>query len=301
MKKQAVNSSPPLSKEDLHRVRKIQLKMDHIATDLLAGMYRSRFKGRGMEFEEVREFQQGDEVRSVDWNVTARMGTPFVKLFREERELTVILLVDISASTRFGSHNQLKSTILSEIGAGLAFSGIKNQDKIGLILYSDHVEHYLPPAKGVRHVLRLIRDIIAFPAKGRGTNLENALNFLGKVQKKEAVIFLLSDFLSEENKEAELRAISRKHDLIAIAVQDPLEKHMPNVGLLPILDLETGKEELIDTTAPSLNIHLSENFSENLKIAKKQIEKSGGSWVQVKTDVSYLGALRQFFMQKRKM
>ena len=300
MKKQTVNS-PPLSKEDLHRVRKIQLKMDHIATDLLAGMYRSRFKGRGMEFEEVREFQQGDEVRSVDWNVTARMGTPFVKLFREERELTVILLVDISASMRFGSRNQLKSTILSEIGAGLAFSGIKNQDKIGLILYSDHVEHYLPPVKGVRHVLRLIRDIIAFPVKGKGTNLENALNFLGKVQKKEAVIFLLSDFLSEDNKEAELRAIARKHDLIAIAVQDPLEKHLPNVGLLPILDLETGNEELIDTGSTSLNSTLSESFGEHLKLSKKQIEKSGGSWVQVRTDVPYLGTLRKFFMQKRKM
>lgn len=293
--------SPPLSKEDLKRVRKIQLKMDHIATDLLAGMYRSRFKGRGMEFEEVREFQQGDEMRSVDWNVTARMGTPYIKLFREERELTVILLVDISASTRFGSHNQLKSTILSEIGAGLAFSGIKNQDKIGLILYSDEVEHYLPPAKGVRHVLRLIRDLIAFPAKGRGTNLENALTFLGKVQKKEAVVFLLSDFLSEESKEAELRAIAKKHDLIAISVQDPLEKHLPSVGLLPILDLETGKEELIDTSSSSLNASLSENFTKNMSIAKKQIEKSGGSWIQVKTDVPYIGALRKFFMQKRKM
>jgi uncharacterized protein (DUF58 family) len=300
MKNQS-QASPPLSKEDLRRVRKIQLKMDHISTDLLAGMYRSRFKGRGMEFEEVREFQQGDELRSVDWNVTARMGTPFVKLFREERELTVILLVDISASTRFGSHNQLKGTILSEIGAGLAFSGIKNQDKIGLILYSDHVEHYLPPAKGVRHVLRLIRDLIAFPAKGRGTNLENALTFLGKVQKKEAVVFLLSDFLSEENKDAELRAIARKHDLIAISVQDPLEKHLPNVGLLPVLDLETGTEELIDTTSAALNVSLEESFSKNQGIAKKQIEKSGGSWIQVKTDVPYMSALRKFFMQKRKM
>lgn len=300
MKNQS-QASPPLTKEDLRRVRKIQLKMDHIATDLLAGMYRSRFKGRGMEFEEVREFQQGDELRSVDWNVTARMGTPFVKLFREERELTVILLVDISASTRFGSHNQLKSTILSEIGAGLAFSGIKNQDKIGLMLYSDHVEHYLPPAKGVRHVLRLIRDLIAFPAKGRGTNLENALTFLGKVQKKEAVIFLLSDFLSEESKDAELRAIARKHDLIAISVQDPLEKYLPNVGLLPILDLETGNKELIDTASVELNSTLSENFNRNLGLAKKQIEKSGGSWMQVTTDVPYLGVLRKFFMQKRKM
>ncbi len=300
MKKPA-DSSPPLSKEDLKRVRKIQLKMDHVATDLLAGMYRSRFKGRGMEFEEVREFQQGDEMRSVDWNVTARMGTPYVKLFREERELTVILLVDISASTRFGSRNQLKSTVLSEIGAGLAFSGIKNQDKIGLILYTDQVEHYLPPAKGIRHVLRLIRDLIAFPAQGRGTNLENALNFLGKVQKKEAVVFVLSDFISEEDKEAELRAIARKHDLIAISVQDPLEKHLPLVGLLPVLDLETGKEELIDTASEALNSSLAEQFSENLKLAKKQIEKSGGSWIQVTTDVPYLGALRQFFMQKRKM
>jgi uncharacterized protein (DUF58 family) len=292
-------SSPPLSKEDLRRIRKIQLKMDHVATDLMAGMYRSRFKGRGIEFEEVREFQTGDEMRSVDWNVTARMGTPYIKLFKEERELTVFLVVDISASTRFGSKNMLKSTVLSEIGAGLAFSGIKNQDKIGLILFSDKVEHYLPPAKGIRHVLRLIRDLIAFPATSLGTNLEGALNFLGKVQKKRAVVFLLSDFITNTSIGNEAKVIARQNDLIAIGVHDPLEVHIPNVGLLPVYDLETKKEDLVDTSASGLNPYLKEQYIDARLATRKDIEKNGGSWIEVSTDVPYMSALSRFFLKKR--
>lgn len=288
-----------LSKEKLQHIRKIQLKMDHIAQDMLAGMYRSRFKGRGIEFEEVREFQTGDEVRSVDWNVSARMGSPYVKLFCEERELTVILMVDISASTRFGSRNMLKNTILSEIGAGLAFSGIKNQDKIGLILFSDHVEHYLPPAKGIRHVLRLIRDLIAFPAVSRGTNLEAALDFLGKVQRKRAVVFLLSDFLFNASISVESKILAKKHDLIAIGVHDPLEVRFPNVGLLPLHNLETGEELLLDTSSSALNPQLKEQFIEMRLRARKEVEKFGGSWIEVSTDVPYIAALRKFFLQKR--
>lgn len=291
----------PLSKEDLRRIRKVQLKMDHIATDLLAGLYRSRFKGRGIEFEEVREFQTGDEMRSVDWNVTARMGTPYIKLFKEERELTVMLVVDISASTRFGSRNNLKSTILSEIGAGIAFSGIKNQDKIGLILFSDRIEHYLPPAKGIRHVLRLIRDLIAYPAAGRGTNYEEALGFLGKVQKKRTVVFFFSDFITSQDFFNETKIIAKEHDLIAVAVHDPLEAEIPNVGLLPLKDLETGLEELVDTSSTELNPHLQAVFQKNQKEARKIVEKSGGSWIDVSTNVPYMGALRRFFMQKRKL
>lgn len=288
-----------LTKEDLRRIQRIQLKMDHIATDLLAGMYRSAFKGRGMEFEEVREFQSGDEVRSIDWNVTARMGTPYVKLFREERELTVFLLVDVSASTRFGSRNMLKSTVLSEIGAGLAFSGIKNQDKIGLILFSDRIEHYLTPRKGIRPMLRLIRDLIAFPTVGKGTNLELALDFLGKIQKKRAVVFLLSDFLIGQNYAKEVQILAKMHDLIAVAVHDPLEMHLPDVGLLPLRDLETGQEEIVDTNVEGLNPFIKDKFSQIQQEARRTIEKNGGAWIGVSTDVPYMNALRKFFLKRR--
>jgi uncharacterized protein (DUF58 family) len=289
-----------LRTEDLRKIRKVQLKMDQIATDLIAGMYRSAFKGKGMEFEEVREFQTGDEVRSIDWNVTARMGTPFVKIFREERELTVMLLVDISSSTRFGSQNALKTTILSEIGAVLAFSGIKNQDKIGLILFSDIVEHYLPPAKGIRHVLRLIADLMAFPAKQIGTDIAKALQYFGKIQKKRCVAFLLSDFIGDKPFDSDVRTLAGIHDLIAIGIQDPLEAKIPSVGLLPLKDRETGKEELIDTSSSFFSAALPEGHSLKIKETKELFEGSGGSWIEVTTDKPYLSALRKFFLQRGK-
>lgn len=274
--------------------------MDQIATDLIAGMYRSAFKGRGMEFEEVREYQQGDEVRSIDWNVTARMGTPFVKVFREERELTVMLLVDISSSTRFGSVNALKTTLLSEIGAVLAFSGIKNQDKIGLILFSDEVEHYLPPAKGIRHVLRLIADLMAFPSKDRGTNIAKALQFFGKIQKKRCVAFLLSDFITSQPLQSDIRTIAKVHDLIAIGIYDPLEAKIPSSGLIPLKDLETGEQALVDTTSPFFRSELQEEHLAKVKETKQLFEGSGGSWIEVATDKPYLLALRKFFLMREK-
>lgn len=289
-----------LTTQDLVKIRKVQLKMDQIATDLIAGMYRSAFKGRGMEFEEVREYQQGDEVRSIDWNVTARMGSPFVKVFREERELTVMLLVDISSSTRFGSQNALKTTILSEIGAVLAFSGIKNQDKIGLILFTDVIEHYLPPAKGIRHVLRLIADLMAFPAKERGTDIANALQFLGKIQKKRCVAFLLSDFISSKPLGSDIKTIAKIHDLIAIGIHDPLEAKIPSSGLVPVRDLESGKEELIDTSSPFFRDDLPEEAAARRKEVKQSFEGSGASWIEVSTDKPYLLALRKFFLMREK-
>lgn len=289
-----------LTQEDLRKIRKVQLKMDQIATDLIAGMYRSAFKGRGMEFEEVREYQQGDEIRSIDWNVTARMGTPFVKIFREERELTVMLLVDISSSTRFGSRNALKTTILSEIGAVLAFSGIKNQDKIGLILFSSVVEHYLPPAKGIRHVLRLIADLMAFPAIEQGTDIAKALQFLGKIQKKRCVAFLLSDFITEQPLGNDIKAISRIHDLIAIGIHDPLEGKIPSVGLLQVKDLESGEEDLIDTSSSFFREKLQAEQALKIKETKQLFESSGGSWIEVATDKPYLLALRKFFLSREK-
>lgn len=289
-----------LSKEELRKIRLVQLKMDHIATELLAGMYRSAFKGRGMEFEEVREFQPGDEIRSIDWNVTARAGYPYVKIFREERELTVYLLVDISASTRFGTVNALKSDILSEIGAVLAFSGIKNQDKLGLILFSQKVEHYLPPSKGIRHVLRLIRDLMAFQAEGKGTSLANALHFLGKVQKKRSVVFILSDFQDEGGWNKEMSVIAKLHDVIALHIQDPREKFMPKLGLITFQDLETGNSMLVNTNSFSVNDTLQKASLSRVANARKVVETSGGAWVEISTDRPYIYDLKKFFASRGK-
>lgn len=267
--------------------------MEKLASGLFSGLYRSHFKGRGIEFEEVRAFQTGDEVRSIDWNVTARMGTPYIKLFREERELTLILMLDISGSMEFGSRDQLKRDLLSEIGAIFAYSGIKNRDRVGLILYTDKIEHYVPPQKGLRSLLRLIRDLILFPATSRGTDLESALSFLGKVQKKRSVVILLSDFIHSGNGKLASSIIAKKHDLIAIAVQDPLERVIPAVGLLECKDLESDERIICD---PTEACSIEPKGREGLKSA---IEKSGGSWIEVQTDKPYLPKLMRFLSARR--
>lgn len=288
-----------LSKETLQSIRRIHIKMEHLANDLLAGLYRSAFKGKGMEFEEVRPYQSGDEIRSIDWNVTARMQAPYVKHFREERELSIFLVVDISSSLRFGTKNVLKSALIAEIAAVLAFSGIKNQDKIGLILFSEEVEHYLPPKKGIRHVLRLIRDLMIVKPKKRGTSVAKSLSFLAKVQKKPCVVFLLSDFFCPDfSKEVSL--VAKKHDLIAVHVSDPIENAIPNIGLVQIQDLENEVVRLIDTSDHTF-ISESEKKREAKKIeVKKIIEKVNGSWIEVQTDQSYLLALRKFLLKRKR-
>lgn len=288
-----------ISQETLRKIRRVHIKMEHLATDILAGLYRSAFKGKGMEFEEVREYQVGDDERSVDWNVTARMNYPYVKHFREERDLTVMLLVDISASLHFGSNQNLKRDIIAEIAAVLAFSGIKNQDKIGLILFSDEIEAYLPPRKGIRHVLRIIRDLMIFTPKSRRTNVAEALAFLGKVQKRSCVVFLLSDFISADfAREAAL--IASKHDLIAIAVSDPLEQEFPDVGLLQMRDLESGEEMLVDSADPAFRMELKRQAEARTAAHRRTIEQANGSWIEVSTDKPYLPALAKFF-KKRKL
>lgn len=283
-----------MSKEDLKRIAKIQIKMDRLASGLFSGLYRSHFKGRGIEFEEVRPFQPGDEVRTIDWNVTARLGHPFIKLFREERELTLLLLLDISGSMQYGSREQLKRSVLSEIAAIFAYSGIKNRDKVGLILFSHKIEHYLPPEKGVRHVLRLIRDLMVFPAENKGTSIKNALSFLGNVQKKRAVVLLLSDFVNSGNFENEAAVIAKKHDLIAVSITDPLERVFPNIGLAEIEDLETGQRLTVDASAKVLIDQAGK------KAAKQAIERKGGSWIEVSTDKPYLSALLKFLSKRKR-
>jgi uncharacterized protein (DUF58 family) len=282
-----------MSKEELKKIAKIQIKMDRLASGLFSGLYLSHFKGRGIEFEEVRPFQPGDEMRSIDWNVTARMGQPYIKLYREERELTLLLLLDISGSMQYGSRDQLKRSLLSEIAAIFAYSGIKNRDKVGLILFSNRIEHYLPPEKGIRHVSRIIRDLLVFPAKHKGTSIKNVFSFLGHVQKKRAVVLLFSDFMNVGSFAKQAAVIAKRHDLISFCVSDPLEKAFPGIGLAELEDAETGKRMLLDASS-SIMLDQKEK-----KDAKQAIEKAGGDWVEVSTDKPYMSTLLKL-LSKRK-
>lgn len=276
--------------ETLKKIRRIHLKLETISKELLAGMYKSVFKGRGMEFEEVREYMPGDDIRTIDWNVTARLNTPYVKSFREERELTVILLVDVSASLLYGEKNEL----VAEIGAVLAFSAIKNHDKIGLILFSDKVEKYIQPNKGTQHVLRIIRELLIFKPTHQRTNIGAALAFLGKVQTKSCVCFLLSDFIND-GYEKELKIITKRHDLIAVRVYDPREKEFPDLGLLTVQDLETGQNTIIDTSTQSFRDHFNKTTQERFNQTEKLIKKMGAGWIDVRTDESYIEAILKYF------
>ena len=236
-----------ISRELARKIRYIEIYTNKAVNDVLAGEYHSVFKGRGMEFDEVREYTPGDEIRTIDWNVTARMGHPYVKRFVEERELTVIFLVDLSASGAFGSTGKLKSELAAEVCALLAFSAIKNNDKVGLIIFTDAIELYIPPKKGASHVLRLIRDVLGFQPRGKGTDIVCALDFLGRVIHRRAVVFLLSDFLAD-GFEKRLRVAARRHDLIAVPVTDPRELELPDAGLIELEDAETGELTLVDTS-----------------------------------------------------
>lgn len=281
-------------------IRRIQIKTLREVQDLFAGAYHSAFKGQGLIFEEVREYFPGDEIRHIDWNVTARMQEPFVKSFKEERELTVMLIVDISASSLFSSDSRLRSELIAEIAAVLAFSATKNQDKVGLILFSSKIELYLPAKKTVRSVLRVIRELLYFKPKHKGTDLQKALSFLGKVQHKHAVCFLISDFL-KPNSGRDIDIISQKHDLIAIKVSDPCEKSFPNLGLVQLKDLESGQESLVDTSHPLFQKQFIERAKEQERIFKQATRRSGCSVIEISTQKSYIEPLRHFFRTRSKL
>jgi len=289
-----------VSQEIFQRIRQIEITTDRLVEELLAGSYRSAFKGNGIEFEEVREYVPGDDIRSIDWNVTARMDRPFVKTFREERELTVMLLVDISASSRFGSHDRLKSELIAEISATLAFSAIRNQDKVGLILFSDQVEHYLPPRKGRQHVLRVIRDILIYKPKHRQTNIAAALRFLGTVQRRMAVCFLVSDFLCPSNYQHELKVNAKHHDLILLGVKDPLEKSFPAHSLITLRDLETGRLQVVDTGDPSVQEGFRSEVEEEHKNIKSIMTKLGMNFLEFETDKPYAATINRFFKERKR-
>jgi len=288
-----------MPQELIKKIRKIQINTNQFAKNMLAGAWHSAFKGRGMEFEEVREYQTGDEIRSIDWNVTARMNHPYIKVFREERELTVILLVDISTSSRFGSGNQLKKDLIAEVGAVLAFSAIKNNDKVGLILFSDKIEKYIPPSKGTRHVLRVIRELLAYEPAAKGTNLLNALDFTGSVLLKSSICFLISDFICQLN-EKEMSIISSKHDLIAINVTDPYELQFPKMDFVHLLDLESGESDTIDTSNAMILTEFKRKSANRLKAVSTLMKKIGAGYIDLRTNEPYFEPVRKFFKLRGK-
>ncbi len=243
------------TQELLKKVRQIEIKTRGLVNHVFSGEYHSVFKGRGMEFSEVREYQYGDDIRSIDWNVSARFNHPFIKIFEEERELTVMLLVDLSRSENFGSAAAMKNEIATEVCAVLAFSAIRNNDKVGLILFTDRIEKFIPPKKGKAHILRIVRDLLSFDPEGRGTDIKGALQYLNSVIKKRSITFVISDFI-DQGYDAALRIVSKKHDVIAITLQDPREREMPRIGLVKMQDAESGGERWVDTS----NIHIQQAF-----------------------------------------
>lgn len=290
---------PLTTAEAFKRIRRIQIKTTREVNDVFAGAYHSIFKGRGLEFEDARSYQPGDDERNIDWNVTARMNYPFVKNFKEERELTVMLLVDVSASSKYSSSKQLKSELIAEIGAILAFSAIKNNDKVGLLLFSNEIELYLSPKRGLRHVLRVIRELLFFAPQHPGTDMSKALSFLGKVQKRRAVCFLISDFLCD-GYERNASLIAKRHDLIAVSINDPFEKTLPSVGLVNMQDLETGKTTLIDTSSANVKRQFLERSESRIEAQKELMNKIGASLITIQTNQDYVKALRQFFKRRRR-
>ena len=280
------------------KIKRIQIKTSKLADDILAGEYRSAFKGRGMEFEEVREYLPGDDVRTIDWNVTARSDRAFVKNFREERDLTVMLLIDVSNSTHFGSNDRFKSDIMSEISATISFSAIKNNDKIGLILFSDVIEKYIPPKKGSSHVLRIIKETLSFKAKNLSSDLKVALDFLGKVQKKSSVTFLMTDFIFQDNYSNELSLIAKKHDLITLLIKDRFEMEFPSLGLIELKNLESQISQLIDSSDKNFQRRYKENANEKNTNIHDLLKKNGIEFLEILTDEDYVKALLKFFKRR---
>lgn len=270
-----------------------------MVNDVLGGEYQSVFKGRGMEFSEVREYQRGDDIRTIDWNVTARTGMPHVKKFIEERELTVMLLVDVSSSGEFGTHSQMKGEVAAEICALLAFSAIKNNDRVGLIIFTDRVEKFIPPKKGKKHVLRVIRELLYFKPQKKKTDIRAVLEYLGKVQKRKSVVFLVSDFLSE-GYEKSLQIANRKHDLIAITIRDPRELALPRIGFIELQDAETGEEILIDTYNPLVREMFSQLAGEQTAELQQLFRSISVDSVNIVTNASYIEPLVRFFRLRAK-
>ena len=283
----------------LQKVKRIEIRTRGLVNDLFGGEYHSVFKGRGMTFSEVREYQPGDDIRLIDWNVTARTGSPFIKIFEEERELTVYLMVDISASGEFGSGQQLKREIGAEIGAVLGFSAIKNNDKVGLILFSDEIEKYVVPKKGKSHVLRVVRELLYTEPKRTGTSLKRALDYLLKMAKRKSVIFIISDFLDQDYWPS-LKVVNRKHDVIGIRLYDPAESEVPDLGLSKVEDPETGESFWIDTSSKEARDRLKKEIQKRQDKFQKETRKIGFDLISVSTDQDFVEPLMSFFRKREK-
>lgn len=283
----------------LRQVRRLHLRARRVVQTLMGGEYHSAFKGAGLSFEEVREYQPGDDIRTIDWNVTARMGQPFIKRFVEERELTLILVVDVSASQRFGTRQLSKRAVAAEIAALLALCAVSNNDRVGLIAFSDSVERFVPPNKGPRHVLRLLRDILAFEPQKSGTDLATTLDYLNKVQRRRAIVFLLSDFLTSGFDDA-FRRTARKHDLIAVRIADPRELEWPAVGLVRLEDLETGRQVVLDTSSRSFRDRFAARGRERTAAFTRLSRGAQADLIEVGTDGSHFDALLAFFRKRER-
>lgn len=288
-----------IPQEVMQEIRRIQIRTNHMVNDILTGQYESVFKGQGMEFKEVREYVPGDEIRLIDWNVTARTGIPHVKLLAEERELTVMLLVDASGSGRFGSVRRFKNELAAELCAVLAISAIKNNDKVGLIIFTDHVELYVPPSKGRRHVLRVIREILFFEPKGRKTDIPGALHFLNGITKRRAVTFLVSDFMAD-GYEIPMRVAAKRHDLIAVVVSDPREFELPDVGLLCVRDAETDREVLVDTSNKAVRDEYAKEARKRGAERERILRRNKVDAIHVRTDRPYVEEIYRFFRMRER-
>ena len=287
-----------IPKEIFQQIRRIEITTSRLVTDIFAGQYHSVFKGRGIEFEEVREYQAGDDIRTIDWNVTARTGRTYVKKFVEERELTVMILVDASRSNYFASVNKLKNQLAAEIAAVLALSAIRNNDRVGLIIFTDRIEKFIPARKGLKHVLRVIREVLYFKPEEHGTDLSLALEFLNKVMTKKTVSFIISDFL-DKIEEKKLAVANKRHDLIAVVLNDPKETELPNCGLIYLEDAEKAQTVLVDTSNAGLRRQYREKNLERLQRRQQIFRSTGVDYIDISTDSSYADALVKFFSKRR--
>ncbi len=288
-----------LSSEILHKVKKIEIQTRRIVNDVFSGEYRSIFKGKGMSFSEVREYQPGDDVRTIDWNVTARQNKPFVKVLEEERELTVYFVVDVSASGKVGSTERFKSEIAAEICAVLAFSAIRNGDKVGLLNFTDEIEKYLSPRKGKGYAMQVIREVLFGEYEGKGTRIENALQFLSRVAHKKSIVFLISDFYDMDF-ESSLKAVANRHDLVLVNMVDPLDRALPNVGMLPLYDAESGEQMIIDTGIEAIRDDYSAEFNKRSEALELMCRKNKVDLITVNTNESYIEPLNRFFKNRGK-
>ena len=286
-----------IPREVLRKIRRIEIRTKKLVNDLFSGEYHSTFRGQGMEFEEVRQYEPGDDIRLIDWNVTARTGYPYVKKFREERELSVILLVDASSSGYFGTRDRFKNETAAELGALLAFSAIKNNDKVGLIVFTDTIEKFVPPQKGRSHVLRLIREILYFKPRGSGTDIAGALEYFNRVIRRRSVVFLISDFLSEGFYRP-LQIVNRRHDVIAVKITDPRETDFDSLGLIELEDAETGEIIMVDTSSRRFRREFAARAEEDLQLLQKSFRLINLDFINIRTDRPYIGPLINFFRMR---